>query len=561
MSALLPSPDSLGLPFDRWRPGQPEAILHAIDTLQRFDGLVLPTGFGKSLVYMAIAHLTGWRTVILTSTKALQRQLDRDFGADLSTALVQGQRAYLCHALAPGGELVAQFGDLARRGPAMVDHGPCHLGVDCSLKSHGCAYFDSLRHATSRQIVLTNYAWWFAQVRQAQIPLRPDLLVLDEAHAAPDSLADALGATITPDSIATYFQQERLPRADALDAVGWVSWARQRSIILATMLTGASPRSRDAVIRIRQGQALLMGLQRIGQIDPKLLLVSEDRDGVRFDVVWAAAYAEQWLFRGTRRVILTSATMTRKTADLLGILDKELSFYEAGDGFPLHRRPVYIAPAAKPGTVYFDTDPKGVQVDHRLTPQDELAWLAHIDAIIGGRLDRKGIIHTVSYHRRDLILKRSAHAHRMITHSRTDAQHQIQTFKEAPPGTVLVSPAVTTGYDFPYTECEYQILGKIPFPDRRDPVTAARTIVDAQYPNHVAMQELVQAVGRGMRSPDDQCETFICDAHASWFLSKHADLAPRWFRRAVSKLTPGTVPTPPPSLPRSLTAGSEVTDD
>jgi hypothetical protein len=40
--------------------------------------------------------------------------------------------------------------------------------------------------------------------------------------------------------------------------------------------------------------------------------------------------------------------------------------------------------------------------------------------------------------------------------------------------------------------------------------------------------------------------TFIVDAHAGWFLSKNADLAPRWFRRAISRLD--TLPAPPPPL-------------
>jgi Rad3-related DNA helicase len=72
--------------------------------------------------------------------------------------------------------------------------------------------------------------------------------------------------------------------------------------------------------------------------------------------------------------------------------------------------------------------------------------------------------------------------------------------------------------------------------------------VDKRYPAYLAMQELIQSCGRGMRSADDQCETFITDAHANWFLSKNADLAPQWFKRAIRRLDPGSIPTPPPPL-------------
>ncbi len=49
------------------------------------------------------------------------------------------------------------------------------------------------------------------------------------------------------------------------------------------------------------------------------------------------------------------------------------------------------------------------------------------------------------------------------------------------------------------------------------------------------MQELVQAVGRGMRSKDDRCETFIIDDHAAWFINKNKHLAPQSFIEAFTK--------------------------
>lgn len=537
----LPAPCDLGLPaaFTAWRPGQEAAILHAIDTPRRFAGLVLPTGFGKSLVYMAIAHLTGQRTVILTSTLALQRQLVRDFHA-LNAAVVQGQRRYVCHALSVGGELYARYGS-DRHGATMVDHGPCHLGVNCSLKAAGCGYFDALRAAQDATLIITNYAWWLSLYTNPHFRLHTDLLVCDEAHAAPDALASAIGAAINAKLLRSV-TAGGFPKLALDDAPGWIQWARTWAATLARGLEGTQPATREAVIAIRQTQTLHRELHRIASIRPELLVVSEDLDGYKFDVAWAAGFAEPWLFRHTPRVVLTSATMTGKTADLLGIMEKDLTLYEAGDGFPLARRPVYIAPAK--------TGPWGetLRVDHRNTDDDEAAWVAHIDAILGARRDRKGIIQTVSYRRRDAILARSAYRGAMIVHGRTDTAEQIAKFKAAGPGAILVSPAVTTGYDFPYGECEFQILSKIPFPDSRDPITKARSIVDKQYPAHLAMQELIQGCGRGMRAEDDRCETFIVDGHAVWFLSKHANLAPRWFRRALRRLDPGSIPTPPPSL-------------
>lgn len=556
---MLPAPCDLGLPasFTAWRDGQIDAVLAATDTDRRFTGLVLPTGFGKSLVYMAIAHLTGRRTVILTATRALQRQLMRDFAA-LDAVLVQGQRSYGCRAVSVGGELYSRYGTAIMAGSdrlPTVDQAPCHLGIHCSLKALGCGYFDTVRAAQRTPLVITNYAWWMTLVKNPQVVLRPTLLVLDEAHDAPDQLASAIGAEL-PAQLTAQVLSERLPRGADLTAAQWVQWARTRAARIAAMLDDAQPQTRDAVTALRRAKLLLHSLDRIADMDPSLLLVTDLVDRLKFDLVWAAPYAEPWLFRHVDRVVLTSATMSRMTGDLLGIMEKDLHFYEAGDGFAVAQRPVYIAPARKP--------PFGepLQADHRMDGDVQLqeAWIAQLDRVLDSRRDRKGIIHSVSYRRRDFILTHSAHRDRMVTHGATNAAEIIAAFKAAPPGTILVSPAVTTGYDFPYDECEFQIVAKIPFPDRRDALTHARTLIDARYPNHVAMQQLVQMVGRGMRAADDRCETFILDAHAVWFLSKHAALAPRWFRRAVRRLDAGSIPAAPPRLNRQASPAALETE-
>ncbi len=260
-------------------------------------------------------------------------------------------------------------------------------------------------------------------------------------------------------------------------------------------------------------------------MNPATLILTPEDDTVRFDVSWAADFAEAWLFRHVPKVILSSATMTAHTAALLGIEETAISMYDAGAGFDPKRRPVYVVPV--------------VRVDHRWTESEQTLLRIRIDQFIEPRvaLGRKGIIHTGSYARRDWIMEHSAHRHRMVTHSRHNASQEIERFKRAPPGTILVSPSVTTGYDFPGDLCRWQVILKIPFPDTRDPIIAARKTRDKDYPSHVAMQELVQMVGRPVRSADDWAETIIMDAHATWFLNakkkSQYTLAPRWFWRAV----------------------------
>lgn len=544
MKLTLPAPCDIGLPaaFTSWRTGQVEAIAFAADDPRRFKGLVLPTGAGKSIIYMAIAKLLARKAVVLTSTKALQRQLGHEFVTD-GVVQIQGQRNYQCVAVVPGGELAQEFGDPSARFETMTDHGPCHAGVQCSLMENGCRYYDAIKQALRADLVITNYAWWFTLARNPRISLKPDLLILDEAHAAPDALADALGATLAVREVREFLpgKHYEMP-ADLTDTASWITWAERSATYLTRSLEGTRASSSQAVKQLRRAKNLLAALERIGGHHPNLLVITPEMDGteLRFDVIWAADLAEQLLFRNVPRVILTSATLTEHTGDLLGLSKGVFGVYEAGDGFNVKRRPVYLYPAKD---VVLD---RMINVDHKMTDRDIEVWVKHIDAILESRRDRKTIIHSVSYQRRDLLISRSMARERMLTHASHNTAEQIARYKAAGPGTVLVSPSVTTGYDFPYTDCEVQIVCKIPFPDTRDPITKARTLVDKRYPGYLAMQQIVQMAGRGMRAADDQCETFVVDAHANWFFPKNADLAPKWFRKTWQR--PTSLPAPPPRL-------------
>ena len=77
----LPPPYALGLPshFTEWRPGQEYGLTLILDAPTRFVAINAPTGFGKSLDYMAAGVLHGGRTVVLTANKNLMDQLNGEY--------------------------------------------------------------------------------------------------------------------------------------------------------------------------------------------------------------------------------------------------------------------------------------------------------------------------------------------------------------------------------------------------------------------------------------------------------------------------------------------------
>ena len=69
----------------------------------------------------------------------------------------------------------------------------------------------------------------------------------------------------------------------------------------------------------------------------------------------------------------------------------------------------------------------------------------------------------------------------VYAHDSKNTFEVVERFKKAKPPAILVSPTVTSGWDFPGLECEYCIIGKIPYPTTTDPVIQARDKEDKEW--------------------------------------------------------------------------------
>lgn len=542
------TPAELGLPskFVAFRQGQFDVALAAASADKRFVLLSSPTGSGKSLIYLAAARLTDARTLILTSTKGLQAQLLADFGP-IGLTDIRGQNNYRCLAATADGEL-SEYAARPGLAPIMCDEGPCHFGVQCPLKRDamgnggGCAYEDAVLAARDANLVVTNYAYWLTTGRFADPDLlgKFDLLVLDEAHAAPDELADFCAVRLDREEISSLLGLTLPPLDEGVDA--WSGWAG--TALAECRMRYSSTRQELGAVgsdRRKTGR-LLKRLTDLGRklkelanahdwrrtepTDPNVWIPGMQTDwiaeqtqtGALFSPVWAHAYAESYLFRGVPKVVLVSAVLQRSVARYLGIDEDAFDYREFKSTFDPDRRPLIYVPTTT--------------VDRRMTDGQVRVWLNRIDAIIGARLDRKGIIHTRSYERARIIESRSKYRGIMVTHTTRTTRSAVEQFKRAAAPCVLVSPSVEEGFDFAYDLCAYQILAKVPFVDMRSAIMQARVKSDRSYANYLTALSLIQQVGRGMRAEDDACENLIIDDHIIWFWRAAKKLFPAWFRAA-----------------------------
>jgi ATP-dependent DNA helicase DinG len=514
---MRPSDFNLPAKFGEWRPHQFDAVCDITAADTRFVGSILPVGSGKTAIYMAEALTSPGRTCILVSTKGLQDQGGRDFKG--LTCDIRGQANYPC--------------ELERPRKVGCDKGACHVGYFCSFKASGCAYYDKVRAALRAKIVWTNYAYWMSSYAYGEGLGNFNTLVLDEAHDAYGHLSDFVSVRISDIMVDAYLQGEPPPTNRA----EWARWVRTGLFHVEPRLKelreAVEAGDRTAIPDARELSRLYRSLAELGSLEPARWIMTDTKDdgvttGWTWQPIWAGGYAESCLFRGIPRVILTSATIREKTLDLLHVPKDKRTILEYGSSFPKARRPVYLV--------------RNVRVSKKTPPEGMRALVDKVDQIIEPRQNLKGVIHTVSYDLMKFIREHSRFRDLMLTHYRRNTADTVMKFKMARRG-VLMSPAMTTGWDFPGDECRWQIIVKIPFPYGLDPLVQAREKEDKRYASYTAMTNIVQASGRGMRSADDWCETFIIDDHfRDWFLRRNKDFAPRWFLEACQMVN--SVPRP-----------------
>lgn len=183
--------------------------------------------------------------------------------------------------------------------------------------------------------------------------------------------------------------------------------------------------------------------------------------------------------------------------------------------FEIHNRQVYYAPIQK-----IDTIGKTI-VDS-------------IDLIVNEYAGQRGLIHTASYARAEEYVKQSKYKSRMvIPTSRSEIDAAMKSTRK---DLIIVSPAVSTGYDFKDDLCRFQVVMKVPYKAIGDDWMKAIYDYNRQFYFNMALTEVIQMCGRGVRNKEDYCTTYILDQRFGGVLHYQKDSIPDWFMQSIIKL-------------------------
>ena len=486
------SPTDFGLPpkFTAYRGPQREALewLNACEA--PISAALLPTGIGKTLLAVSLAKLLGVKAVYLVATKALQSQVLSDFRS-ISMVDVRGRANYECE-----------------------NYDDCERGYDaeCSLhNSSGCPYSVAVEAARRAPLTVTNYAYWLNARRYNSSALEfadpVQLLICDEAHALESQLTGFAAVRVKQREIGRvhhWADQSGVLTEENPQTAVWTNWANDRLAKCKQTkdtIKKLQPNNFSKDDRWKDADDLEDRCKRILRMSANWVWQFDERGNCAFEPIRLNGFCSA-LFSGVPRVLLMSASLNDFTLRLLMGRDDVYDYRAWGQVFPPQNAPVYLIPTRK--------------LSWKSTDEDYQAIIEAADAIIDNRLDRNGIIHTVSYARTRRALQYSRYANRFIwNETGKDLTGCLAKFRNGDVGNILVTPSVEEGFDFPESECEYQIVLKFPFPNETNRVIKERCAQITGYRLQYAAQKIIQMRGRPVRSYTDRAEMFILDSAAA----------------------------------------------
>jgi Rad3-related DNA helicase len=512
----------VSFPFKTYRTGQREAIDAANDAFEagkRFVIIEAPTGSGKSAIAVALTRDAS-SAYVLTAQKILQHQYVNDFP---ELALVKGRSNYPC-----------EINPLTNASAA-----PCFLRYK-DVRCENCKYFAAKENAMAAGSVVTNYAYYLAELNYSGGFEKRDLLILDEAHNAEASLMQFLTVTLSESDVmrygleglppfieddSHYFEYLETLLPDLWDLHGQTDTALKK----ASDPTG--PVALDIMRRRAWLSSQFQGIERIvnSRNEDDIEWTVESKRAQRgttltFKPVTVASFAEELLFKHGARVLMLSATILDAPTYLrgLGVAEEDATVIDVPSSFPAEKRPIYVQPVTKLTRHYL---------------KDGLPKLTRaISELMDSHANDKGLIHTHSYKIasaiRDSLPKKQQQ--RLITHDSSSGRDDaLERHCNSKAPTVLLTPSMTEGIDLAGDLSRWQIICKIPYPYLGDPQVARRKERDpAWYDWHTTLT-VVQAYGRSIRSEDDYAVTYLLDADFPSFLKRQKRRLPSWFLEAV----------------------------
>jgi ATP-dependent DNA helicase DinG len=451
-----------------------------------------------------------------------------------------------------------------------------------------CPYFDQLNIALSASHSIFNYSNFLALLPSKKNLLSRELLVLDEGHLLETELVKFRGLTISKRRWRRYISDLKLIDFGFADIKRWIDLLIELETKMLNLLGNDSVAESLAIERkvkygwssdkkkklneinrivsssdlfesdeqiskkyedlpvhvnntltdevaadaIRDTERLTRTISNIIS-DPENWIVSDiikenyEVVKVEFKPLDISKYCKAVFDKCSKTIIMSATILNHKTfCKNIGISpdSEEVKFIQVPSDFPVENRPIYPMNVA-----YLNYNNLQLQ-------ETKSAITNAVNNLMTIHNKHKGIIHTTSYEQlnfiKDNISKENARR-LIVTDPEIQRDEVVQEHFYAKKPTVLISPSLHTGLDLKEDLSRFQIITKVPYPNKSDRwINAKRNKVPDWYYWQTGLK-LVQAYGRSVRSKDDWARTYILDSAFQYFLRKNREILPSWFLNAI----------------------------
>ena len=229
------------------------------------------------------------------------------------------------------------------------------------------------------------------------------------------------------------------------------------------------------------------------------------------------------------KVVFSSATFLDIPTFLkrLGLGSEDAAVVTVPSTFPPAKSPITFPLDAYLGKGYLNPANRSslMQVVHE------------IERIARAHRTTRGVIHFLSYEwfrAIDTLLAPDVRE-RSIVHTSSTRNEKLSEFRDSPPSSILFAIKMEEGTDFRDDQARWQIIVKTPYQDLGDEwVLLHRNRMGQRWYDISALQQIIQASGRIVRSMDDWGETYILDRSALKLIDKYRQECPDWFLKRLA---------------------------
>jgi ATP-dependent DNA helicase DinG len=231
------------------------------------------------------------------------------------------------------------------------------------------------------------------------------------------------------------------------------------------------------------------------------------------------------IFEKCTKTLIMSATIldSKEFCRNVGLTFNDVKFIQVKSDFSLQNRSIYPMSIA-----YLNFN--NLQLQEVKTKISRT-----IDNLMTLHKNHKGIIHTTSYEQLNFIKENisQTNAPRLLV---TDPEIQRDEVIAEHTNSIkptLISPSLHMGLDLKDDLSRFQIITKVPYPNKSDRWTDAKRKVDEEWYYLQTALKLIQGYGRSIRSKEDWAKTYVLDSAFGYFVRKNKNILPDWFAQAI----------------------------